>query len=301
MARVLLVFLDGCGVGPDSRSNPFLQARMPVWTQLCGRMPLLTGPPTGGGTGAFTLADATLGLPGLPQSATGQTALFTGHNAAALVGRHLSAYPTPSLARLIEAHSVCVRAVAQGLQATFANTFTAEYCDLVQARLLKHTASTLMALSAGLRLRDIHDLERGEAVYHDITGEALVERGYDLQPTAPAEAGKRLARLAAQHHFTYFEHFLTDAAGHAQDMDRAVALLERLDAFLGGLVEAMDARTQLLLISSDHGNVEDLSVSTHTTNPVPVIGYGREAPAAVGGVASITDVAGRIVAAWPRS
>jgi hypothetical protein len=39
--------------------------------------------------------DASLCVPGLPQSATGQAALLTGLNAPELMGRHIEGFPPP--------------------------------------------------------------------------------------------------------------------------------------------------------------------------------------------------------------
>jgi bisphosphoglycerate-independent phosphoglycerate mutase (AlkP superfamily) len=38
---------------------------------------------------------------------------------------------------------------------------------------------------------------------------------------------------------------------------------------LGGLLEAWGERADLIVLSSDHGNLEDLSTRGHTLNPVP--------------------------------
>lgn len=61
-------------------------------------------------------------------------------------------------------------------------------------------------------------------------------------------------------------------------LELAVEVLERFDAFLGGILEELDSEKSLLIITSDHGNVEDLSTKTHTRNPVPVIliGLGKD-------------------------
>ena len=54
-------------------------------------------------------------------------------------------------------------------------------------------------------------------------------------------------------------------------------MLPRLDAFLGSVVAHLPPDTTLVL-SSDHGNVEDATTKAHTTNPVPllVVGPGAE-------------------------
>ena len=85
-ARVLLVFLDGVGIGPDDASlNPFVRWAdvLPALVRLMGgAVPTLARPRSSGSGGcAFPLA-ATLGMEGTPQSGTGQVALLTGESAA---------------------------------------------------------------------------------------------------------------------------------------------------------------------------------------------------------------------------
>jgi bisphosphoglycerate-independent phosphoglycerate mutase (AlkP superfamily) len=57
-------------------------------------------------------------------------------------------------------------------------------------------------------------------------------------------------------------------------MDAAIALLDEFDQVLGGLLSAWDRETGLILLTSDHGNMEDLSTRRHTDNPVPALLIG---------------------------
>ncbi len=58
-------------------------------------------------------------------------------------------------------------------------------------------------------------------------------------------------------------------------MDTAVRLMETFDGVLGGLVKAWD--DGLILVTSDHGNMEDLSTRKHTAANVPVLVIGDRA------------------------
>jgi len=42
------------------------------------------------------------------------------------------------------------------------------------------------------------------------------------------------------------------------------------------LLDAWDDRQGLILLTSDHGNLEDLSTRRHTSNPVPALLIGNE-------------------------
>jgi phosphopentomutase len=105
----------------------------------------------------------------------------------------------------------------------------------------------------------------------------------------PEEAAEILLALARAHDLALFEFFETDEAGHARSMDRALDALGRLDALLRALAGRL-APDDALVVASDHGNMEDLSIRNHTLAPVPVLGFGRAA-AEVGGVRDLTHLA----------
>lgn len=283
---VVMVFIDGIGLGADDvRTNPFARAPMPtIRSLLDGERLLWRDDMTVGSPAVVTSravlvpVDATLGVDGLPQSATGQTALLTGENGSAALGRHVSGVPTPTLVNILRSHSIFKQLRVNGLSGTFANPFTDEYFEAVEAGRLRMSATTTALVSAELSPRMESDYNAGLAVFHDITGAGLVERGHDVDIISPEEAGRRLADVAATHDFTLFEHFMTDMAGHAQDETLALELLATLDAFLGSLLHNVDLDETLVLVISDHGNMEDLSIRTHTVNPVPalLIGAGKD-------------------------
>jgi bisphosphoglycerate-independent phosphoglycerate mutase (AlkP superfamily) len=89
---------------------------------------------------------------------------------------------------------------------------------------------------------------------------------------------------------TVFEYWLTDHAGHSKEMKFAVEVLERLDEFLAGYFERFDESESLFLMISDHGNIEDLSVKSHTRNKVPCILAGREKGTVARRIRDLTDV-----------
>ncbi|MEW6516600.1 MAG: alkaline phosphatase family protein [candidate division FCPU426 bacterium] len=287
MPHVLLIFIDGIGLGPDDPAiNPFA-AFGPCW----GLDRSLTQSGIGAHAAAEVVAtDATLGIPGLPQSATGQSALLTGVNTARLLGRHLSAYPNEKLKTCLSENGIFTWCRGQGLSATFANGYRREYWEMVERGKLRHSATTLSVLGAQGRLRGEEDFAAGEAVYHDITGHFLRLLGREVPLLTPQAAAQRLAGLAERHDFTLFEFFLTDLVGHRGHWDQARPLLERLDGLLTTLVERLDLRETALLIASDHGNFENLSVPAHTLNPVPTILYGPTARKIADSIHSLTDI-----------
>ena len=290
---IVFVFLDGVGLGRTDASNPFWTYPTPFLTRLL-KAPLTVCIDVQSERLLARGIDAGLGVPGAPQSATGQTALFTGVNAPALIGKHLTAYPNTRLRRVIDEHSILKQAVECGRRATFANAYSTDYWQMHVGRKSRHSASTLTNMAAGLPFRSLDDLERGAAVYWDITHSTFRLRGRERQPhRPPGEAGQILARLAGQYDLVLFETFLTDLVGHRRIPHTERWTVYLLDSFLEGIVRALDEDSSLV-VCSDHGNFEDNTTRAHTENPVPLIVAGPAA-AHFAGAARITDVAPAIL------
>ena len=77
--------------------------------------------------------------------------------------------------------------------------------------------------------------------------------------------------------------------GHRQAFAVAVAIFERFDAFLAGLCEAADLGETLIVVSSDHGNVEDCSHGKHTLNPALGLLIGGAAASYAGELIDLTS------------
>jgi phosphopentomutase len=75
-------------------------------------------------------------------------------------------------------------------------------------------------------------------------------------------------------------------------MDNAVMQMESFDAVLSGVMEEMSDEL-LVLITSDHGNMEDMSTRRHTDAMVPAMVIGDEAAREefTRGMTEITDIA----------
>jgi hypothetical protein len=282
---LLLLFWDGVGLAPSGSLNPWSTARTPALAGLLGGP--LTSERGERSTAGLTALDATLGVPGLPQSATGQTALFTGVNAPVEMGRHVAAFPGPRLRAILEERSVFRALAAAGRRVTFANPFPRSYWGALERGERRASATTCAVRAAGVRFRDLDDLAAGRAVTWDITGESLGALG--VERVAAETAGHRLATIAADHDLTLHESFLADLAGHRRMGIEPVESIERLDAFLGGVL-AGRSRDLTVLVTSDHGNSEEGGHRRHTRNPVPLLAVGPLAPA-FADAASLLDVA----------
>jgi 2,3-bisphosphoglycerate-independent phosphoglycerate mutase len=283
---VLLIFIDGVGIGTRGEQNPLDGLGSEFFSIFRGEKPQL------GFNGVIAETDARLEVDGLPQSATGQTAILTGINASKLIGRHLHGYPSPRLKQALAEHSIYKKLIARGRSVTFANAYTRSYVEN-PPRFVSST--TVAAQTAGVRLRMLEDLQAGCAVSHDFTNRFLIERGFEVEACTPAEAGWRLARLAADHDFTLYEHFITDRIGHTRQHDPARKHMLELTRFVRSVLEGSNLDRQTVVVTSDHGNIEDLSTRSHTLNPVATLAFGKFRRHIASRVSSLTDITPAIV------
>jgi hypothetical protein len=268
MSRVLLFFIDGLGIGARGPFNPFdgLRDAAPL-AIFQDEEPLIIF------DGALVRTDARLGVAGRPQSASGQTTILTGINAPAALGFHKQGFPNQALLEIIREHSVFLQLKRMGLEPnTFANAYTPRFFE---SRPRWVSATTAAVEAAGMRFRNLEDLMNGRAVYQDFTNGLLIERGMEIGARTPEQAAETLAQLAAEHYFTLYEYFITDKIGHSQDLEAARLVLVNLARFLRALLARLELRRTTLILTSDHGNIEDLSSRNHTLNPVPTLVWGE--------------------------
>jgi 2,3-bisphosphoglycerate-independent phosphoglycerate mutase len=274
--KVLMLFLDGVGIGAgDSRVNPFFAAGLSVLRSLCGELPTLSNSFLQNERATIVPLDANLGIAGLPQSGTGQTALFTGENASQLIGKHFGPYPYSTLRPVIRDRNVFRQMLDAGKKPYFANAYPQKFFDYFRDKQTRLTVTTLSCSYCDMALHEADALGRGRAISGDVTNAGWPRMGYpDMELIAAEEAGRRLVRLLSENDFVLFEYWRTDKAGHSENMEHAIEALEQTDDLLRGIVETLDTETCMLLITSDHGNIEDMSTKVHTRNPVPAILYG---------------------------
>ncbi|MFN8460087.1 MAG: peptidase [Anaerolineae bacterium] len=266
--HVIVVFLDGVGLGAaDSEANPFMHAEMPALQALLG-VANLTREVAGTMTGEAALLglDATLGVPGLPQSATGQTTILTGLNAPAAVGEHYGPYPSPALREMLAQEGIFRTLLQAGLPVAYANAYPTHFLERLQRGKGRLSANTQAAVLAGLKLRSGEDLRRGRAIAALLSNDFWPEPEVTLPPLNAHQAGEQLVALAQDHALTYFEFWYSDLLGHRQDRVETLKVLRMLDEFLGGILANMDGQNSLLLVVSDHGNLEDWTTNKHTLN-----------------------------------
>ena len=264
---VLLFFIDGLGIGLRKPFNPLdgLNDATPL-AIFRGEIPnTLLG-------GIVVPTDACLGIEGRPQSASGQTTILTGINVPAKLGYHKQGFPNTAMLDIIRDHSIFLQLTRAGIgPITFANTYTQRFFD---ERPRWVSATTAAVEAAGLRFRTVPDLKAGRGLYQDFTNAMLIERGEDVNLRSPDEAATVLSRIAGENRFTLYEYFITDKVGHAQDMQAARTVLTNLARLIRGVLGGIDLGRTSVILTSDHGNIEDLSSRNHTLNQVPTIVWG---------------------------
>uniref|UniRef100_UPI002869A1A0 metalloenzyme domain protein n=1 Tax=Deinococcus sp. TaxID=47478 RepID=UPI002869A1A0 len=238
--------------------------------------------------------DATLGMPGLPQSGTGQACWLTGTDAVALMGEHYGPQPGPTLQRRLAAQSLPVRLVAAGARAALANHYVPAYFEAQSAgpRRNRMGCFPFSFRAAGLPLNP-----PGVPGVGATLGLNFRAPWNAVQPLGEiTRLGAQLAESAHTHDLIAADLWFSDLLGHEGTEpvpDAALvagrAYLARVDALVAGLLDA-GAR---VVLSSDHGNLEDLRVKGHTVARVPFAGSGVKL-----GSPGSTVAGGQVIAGW---
>ena len=278
--KILFIFLDGVGLGSSNPEiNPFARANLPVLESLLnGQKLVLDSTPYSDNRATLLALDANLGVEGIPQSATGQAVLLTGLNIPSELGYHYGPKPNPEVARYLQNGNLFSTLLKSKHNPAFLNAYPPRYFDAIHSGKRNYSSIPLAVVSAGLKLRTADELRSGLALSADFTGQGWHDHlGIkNIRVFTARQAGSKLAELAQAYDFTMFEYWLTDYAGHNQEMEPACALLQNFDGVMSGLLETWDTEHDLILITSDHGNLEDLSTRRHTTNPVPALLIGPQ-------------------------
>jgi hypothetical protein len=287
-----MVFIDGFGIGKeDYRFNPFFKYGFKTFTEIFGGIPTLENPKMKNSGSFLFPVDATLGIKGLPQSGTGQTSVLCGINAAQFIGKHHGPYPYSTLIPVIKEKNIFKELMSAGKKVFFANAYPQVFFDYINSGKTRLSVTSLSCRLSGMRLNRVTDLRKGRALTAEITNARWNEKlGYKLAVIKPQTAAKRLLKIACSYSFTLFEYFLTDHIGHGRFDGDIEKTLNIFDKFLLALVKGVEGTHLTLLTCSDHGNIEDLSVKTHTTNPALSIAAGKYAGYLAKSIKNLTQI-----------
>jgi 2,3-bisphosphoglycerate-independent phosphoglycerate mutase len=297
MHNILMVFLDGVGIGKkDESNNPFFKYGFKAFENIFKNIPSLKNQSLTNGTHFLFPTDAILGVEGLPQSGTGQASLFCGFNAPKFVGKHFGPYPYSTTIPILQKESILVYFKEKYKSSYFANAYPKAFFDYINSGRSRLSVTTLTCKLTGIRLNHVTDVRTGRALTAELTNERWNQRlGYKLKVIKPKTAARRLLRIAKKYKFTLYEYYLSDHLGHLRLANEFEKLFAEMDEFLFTLLNEVDSQQMTLLICSDHGNLEDLSIKTHTRNPALTITAGKAAKAITESVKDITQVKEAII------
>ncbi len=268
-SKVLLFFIDGLGIGTRGADNPL--------SQIAGVEPLAHFINETSDVildGVTIPTDPRLGIEGRPQSASGQTTILTGINAPKHLGYHKQGFPNQILRDVIAEHSIFLQLKNLKIEPnTFANAYTPKFFT---EKPRWKSATTCAMEASNETFRKLPDLFGRAALFHDFTNRHLIELGFDAPIFTPSDAGEILAKLVEQHRFTLYEYFITDKIGHAQSHEKAAEYLPLLAEVVRETLQRVDLETTTVILTSDHGNIENLAIRNHTLNDVPTVVWGRK-------------------------
>jgi hypothetical protein len=297
--------MDGIGLGPDiAETNPLAAAYMPHLNALLEGHKLVSGvSPLETARASLVALDPNMNVTGLPQSATGQASLLTGKNVPGIIGTHYGPKPNPAVREVLFDGTLFSALKENGYQAALLNAYPKQYFEGVNSGKRLYSAIPQSVVFAEIPLKGTEELYSGEALSADFTGDGWRThlKMDDIPVYPPFEAGHKLAHLAASYDLAFFEYWPSDVAGHRQNREDAISLLQSFDMVFGGLLDAWNDEAGLILLTSDHGNLEALDTRRHTDNPVPalVIGAKRLREAFIQNLHSLADVTPAILQFYP--
>lgn len=287
----LLIFLDGVGIGDnDNASNPFFKYDFKFLNNIFGDTPHLNNQSMSSDGRYLFPVDANLNVDGLPQSGTGQTSIICGINASELIGKHFGPFPYSTLVPVIQENNIFISLITQRRKVSYVNAFPKLFFDYLNKGKKRLGTFPLSCMLSGMKLKMATDVWKGEALTAEITNEKWRDRlNYKLPVIKPSTAAKRLLNISSKNHFTMFEYWITDHLGHGRYKEETEQQLKILDDFLFFILNNLPVH-MTLLICSDHGNLENISIKSHTRNPALTISAGFNARYLSDHIKSLVDI-----------
>ncbi|MBI3863368.1 MAG: hypothetical protein HY290_15870 [Planctomycetia bacterium] len=140
------------------------------------------------------------------------------------------------------------------------------------------------ARQAGVPLLTWADVRRGGALTSSMTHE--LESRFNVQffdqqplpPRTPEEAAAILASLASNHDFTFYKYQIPDLVSHTHQIELARDVFAIIERFAEAVLRQIDPVTTTVIITSDHGHLEQLGTSRgHPKSHVPTWYFGPRA------------------------
>jgi len=285
--RFIFIFIDGIGIGSPNGNNPFIDADPDILRLWKDSIPVR-------GDISLKSINPLLGVEGFPQSATGQTTIFTGVNIPRLLKKHTGSFPNRIMRKIIREENLLLKLERTGKKAKFINAYPHHselfsnahvsiddegnlvFSDNFPEKFKKRISVTSSILiSNNVRPFDTEDIREKRSLYQDYSNRSLLRYGLDLPVFTPEDAAEVLYKTSGAYDLVLYEFFQTDLFGHRKNKEEQIGLISDLDLLLTTLISILDQDKDTLFITSDHGNLEDSSGKSHTLNPVPLITWGR--------------------------
>jgi 2,3-bisphosphoglycerate-independent phosphoglycerate mutase len=281
--HVILIFLDGIGLGEDDALvNPFAVMNTPTLHTLSGGRRWLRGiERVESDRAIFLPTDAVLGIHKLkPASGSGQATILTGRNISQEIGEHYGPKPSKPIRDILDVDNLFITLKEAGRSALLVTPHPPMWFKGIESGRRLPGSIEYAVRAAGAPLLTEQDYYHGEAISPDWTGQSWADYlGYRDAPIyTPEDAGRRLAELGRQHDFTMFNTWITDEIGHRGTVEQGVDFMETTDRVFQGLLAEWKDEDGLIVLTSDHGNMESIGERGHSLNEVPTlaIGGGRE-------------------------
>jgi 2,3-bisphosphoglycerate-independent phosphoglycerate mutase len=304
MKKLIFIFLDGVGIGKPESNNPFFRANaefLPLYKTGCI---LPDGNP-------IKAIDACMEVQGMPMSATGQTSLFSGMNIPAYVNEHRNSYPDIELRKIIKKKNLFSMLRKNRLNPSFLNAFPYaselfspyhisiedngdfRFSDEFRAQVRRTlSVTTCMMITNYMRPFGKKDILQKRALFHDFTNITLNQKGVGppIPQFSPEDAAEIIYNASRNYDFILYEYFLTDLYGHGFEMIDCIELIQQLNLLIKHLISLLDPKSDTLLITSDHGNLEDASTQLHTYNPALLLTSGYHSKELRDNIQNLADV-----------
>ena len=292
-----MIFIDGVGIGEkDTNSNPFFKFGFETFDKIFGEIPHLEKTNLERNEIYLFPSDARMGVEGLPQSGTGQVSIFCGVNAPKFVGKHFGPFPYSTTIPIIAEKNILKYYKDQNKKSFFANAYPKVFFDYIESGKTRLSTTSLSCRLTGIKLNSITEVEKGEALTAEITNERWNKKmSYNFEEIKPETGARRLLNISSQNDFTLYEFFLTDHLGHGRIADEFDKIYYNLDRFLLTILTEFNKNEMTIIVCSDHGNFEDLSVKTHTTNPALTITAGIKAEDLANSIKDLSDIKPSII------
>ncbi|KAB2909831.1 MAG: alkaline phosphatase family protein [Ignavibacteriales bacterium] len=276
---VILLFVDGVGIGePYKEKNPFFSHPFKIFSDVFPEAPHHGNVPLQCEQGVLFPVDAAHGFPGFPQSGTGQMSIFGGFDAIKAFGGHFGPYAPISIVDKIYETNVFKDALAAGYSFNFLNAYPRPFFTYLRKKPKRLNVTAHCVLSSGIGFNKAAQVHKKQAVSAEITNQRWRDKIGLLVPLiTPEDAANILLRKAKTADLLVYEYFLTDYAGHRRYDGNLEELYDTIDRFLLHIFKNFNSEQDTILLCSDHGNFEDISVKTHTMNPSMFIALGKHA------------------------